>query len=59
VKTFYSLRLPFHLTRSPYYKSAFSYTANTSKLSRYVPPTYNKLRGPLLSKEINHVENLL
>jgi len=28
-------------------------------LSGYVPPTYNKLRGLLLSKERSHVENLL
>ncbi|XP_068497993.1 uncharacterized protein [Phaseolus vulgaris] len=56
---FYSSGLPFHLARSPYYRSAFSNAANTSNLSGYVPPTYNKLRGPLLSKERSHVENLL
>jgi len=36
-----------------------SYAANTSNLSGYVPPAYNKLRGPLLAKERIHVENLL
>jgi len=56
---FYSSRLPFHLARSPYYWSAFSYAANTYNLSGYVPPTYNKLRGLLLAKERSHVENLL
>jgi len=58
-RMFYSSGLPFHLARSPYYRSAFSNAANTSKLSGYVAPTYNKLRGPLLSKERSHVENLL
>nr|XP_007132377.1 hypothetical protein PHAVU_011G089700g [Phaseolus vulgaris]ESW04371.1 hypothetical protein PHAVU_011G089700g [Phaseolus vulgaris] len=58
-RMFYSSGLPFHLARSPYYRSAFSNAANTSNLSGYVPPTYNKLRGPLLSKERSHVENLL
>nr|XP_007144620.1 hypothetical protein PHAVU_007G170700g [Phaseolus vulgaris]ESW16614.1 hypothetical protein PHAVU_007G170700g [Phaseolus vulgaris] len=58
-RMFYSSGLPFHLSRSPYYRSAFSYAANTSNLSEYVPPTYNKLRGHLLSKERSHVENLL
>ena len=56
---FYSLELPFHLARNPYYKSAFSYASNTSNLSGYVSPTYNKVKGPLLSKERSHVENLL
>ena len=37
----------------------FSFAANTSNLSGYVLPTYNKLRGPLLSKERRHIENLL
>ena len=55
---FYSSELPFHLARNPYYRNAFSVAANTSNLSGYVPPTYNKLRGPLLSKERRHVENL-
>jgi len=58
-RMFYSLGLPFNLARSPYYRSAFSYAANTSNFSGYVPPTYNKLRGHLLSKERIHVENLL
>jgi len=58
-RMFYSLDLPFHLARSPYYRSTFSCTTNTSNLSEYVPPTYNKLRGSLLSKERSHVENLL
>ena len=56
---FYSLGLSFNLARSPYYGSAFSYATNTFNLSGYVPPTYNKLRGPLLEKERIHVENLL
>jgi len=56
---FYSSGLPFHIARSPYYRSAFSYAANTFILSGYVPPIYNKLRGHLLSKERSHVENLL
>jgi len=54
-RMFYSLGLSFNLARSPYYRSAFSYAANTFNLSGYVPPTYNKLRGPLLAKERNHV----
>jgi len=54
----YSSRLPFHLA-SPYYKSVFSYATNTSNHSRYVPPTYNKFKGHLLSKERSHVQNLL
>jgi len=58
-RMFYSSGLPFHLAISPYYRSAFSNATNTSNLSGYVPPTYNKLRGPLLSKERSHVENLL
>ncbi|XP_068504437.1 uncharacterized protein [Phaseolus vulgaris] len=58
-RMFYSSGLPFHLARNPYYRNAFSVAANTSNLSGYVPPTYNKLRGPLLSKERRHVENLL
>jgi len=56
---FYSSGLPFHLARSPYYRSAFSYAANTFNLSAYVPPTYNKLRSHLLSKKRSHVKNLL
>ena len=56
---FYSSELPFHLARNPYYRNAFSVAANTSNLSGYVLPTYNKLRGPLLSKERRHIENLL
>jgi len=55
---FYSSSLSFHLAKSSY-RSAFSCAANTSNLSGYVPPTYNKLRGHLLSKERNHVENLV
>jgi len=58
-RMFYSSGLPFHLARSPYYRSASSFAANTSNLSGYIPPTYNKLRPPLLSKERSHVENLL
>jgi len=58
-RMFYSSGLPFHLANNPHYRGAFSYAANTSNLSGYVPPTYNKLRGPLLSKERSHVENLL
>jgi len=58
-RMFDSSELPFHLARNLYYKSAFSYEANTSNLSGYVPPTYNKLRGPLLPKKRSHVENLL
>jgi len=58
-KMFYSSGLPFHLARNPYYKSAFSYAANTSNLGGYVPPTYDELSGPLLLKERSHVENLL
>jgi len=58
-RMFYSSGLPFHLARSPYYRSAFSYAANTSNLDGYVPPTYNKLIGPLLSKERSHIESLL
>jgi len=56
---FYFSGLSFRLARSPYYKSIFSYAANTFNLSGYVPPTYNKFRGPLLSKERSHVGNLL
>jgi len=56
---FYSSCLPFHLAGSRYYRNAFSYTANTSNLSGYVPPTYNKLRSHLLSKERSRVENRL
>jgi len=48
---FYSSGLPFNLSRSPYYRIAFSYPTNTYNLSGYLPPTYNKLKGPLLSKE--------
>jgi len=47
------------LARSPYSRGTFSYAATTSNLSGYVSPTYNKLRGLLLSKERSHVENLL
>jgi len=50
---FYSLKLPFHLARSPYYRSAFSYATNTSNLIGYVPPTFNKLGGPYFqNKEV-------
>jgi len=55
----YASGLSFNLARSPYYRNAFSYAANTSNLSGYVPLSYNKLRGPLLAKERIHVENLL
>ena len=58
-KMFYSSGLPFNLAKSAYYKSEFSYVANTSNLSEYVLPTYNKLIGPLLSKERSHVKNIL
>jgi len=59
VRMFYASSLSFNLARSPYYRSAFSYAANTSNLSGYVSPSYNKLRGHLLAKERIHVENLL
>ena len=49
----YSSGLLFNLARSLYYMSVFSYAANTSNLSGYVPPTYNKLRGPLHAKREN------
>ena len=55
----YASGLSFNLARNPYYRSAFCYATNTSNLSGYVPPSYNKLRGPLLVKERIHVENLL
>ena len=58
-RMFYSSGLAFHLARSPYYRRAFSYAANTSNLSGYVSPSYNKLRGPLFEKERSHVENLM
>jgi len=56
---FYFSCLLFRFLRSPYYRNAFSYAANTSNLSGYVLPTYNKLGGHLLLKERSHVENLL
>jgi len=56
---FYSSGLAFHLAISSYYRSAFSYAANTSNLSGYVPPSYNNLRGPLLEKVRSRVENFL
>jgi len=49
---FYTSSLLFNLVRSPYYRSAFSYEASTSNHSGYVSQLYNKLRGPLLPKEI-------
>jgi len=55
----YSLGLPFHLTRNPYYRKVFYYAAKTSNLNGYVPPSYNKLRTTLLTKEKRHMENLL
>ena len=55
-RMFYASGLSFNLARSPYYISVFSYAANTSNLSGYVPPSYNKLGGPLLAKERIHVE---
>jgi len=54
-RMFYSSGLAFYLAISPYYRSVFSYVAN----SGYVSPSDNKLRGPLLEKERTHVENLL
>jgi len=54
-KMFYASGLSFNLATSPYYRSVFSYAANTSNLSGYLPPSYNKLRGLLLAKEKIHV----
>jgi len=58
-RMFYSSGLPFHLVEVLTIEVHFLYAANTSNLIGYVPPTYNKLRGPLLLKERSHVENLL
>jgi len=58
-RMFFSLGLPFHLARNPYYREAFSYATNTPNLSGYKPPSYNKLRTTLLTTERSHVENLL
>ncbi|XP_045788744.1 uncharacterized protein LOC123883850 [Trifolium pratense] len=55
---FYSAGLPFHLSRNPYFRRAFSYAANNS-IPGYQPPGYNKLRTTLLHNERSHVENLL
>jgi len=41
-RVFYSSGLPFHLARSPYYRNAFSYAANTSILvDMYRQPIIN------------------
>jgi len=58
-RMFYTSGLSFNLASSHYYRSAFSYAANTSNLSGYVSLTYNKLRGSLLAKERIYVENFL
>lgn len=55
---FYASGLPFHLARSPYYMSCFSYAANNS-LAGYIPPGYNALRTSLLQQERANVERLL
>ncbi|KAG5562100.1 hypothetical protein RHGRI_004972 [Rhododendron griersonianum] len=57
-RMFYSGGLPFHLSRNPYYVSAFQYAAN-NLISGYVPPGYNLLRTTLLQKERANVERLL
>ncbi|CAJ2629747.1 unnamed protein product [Trifolium pratense] len=57
-RMFYSAGLPFHLSRNPYFRRAFSYAANNS-IPGYQPPGYNKLRTTLLHNERSHVENLL
>jgi hypothetical protein len=57
-RMFYSAGLPFHLTRNPYFRRAFSYAANNS-IPGYQPHGYNKLRTTLLHNKRSHVENLL
>ncbi|CAL5410945.1 unnamed protein product [Camellia sinensis] len=57
-RMFYSAGLPFHLSRNPYYVSAFQFAAN-NPIPGYVPPGYNLLRTTLLQKERANVERLL
>ncbi|XP_028061236.1 uncharacterized protein LOC114264737, partial [Camellia sinensis] len=57
-RMFYSAGLPFHLSRNPYYVSAFQFVAN-NPIPGYVPPGYNLLRTTLLQKERANVERLL
>ncbi|XP_028110185.1 uncharacterized protein LOC114308719 [Camellia sinensis] len=57
-RMFYLAGLPFHLSRNPYYVSAFQFAAN-NPIPGYVPPGYNLLRTTLLQKERANVERLL
>ncbi|XP_022869854.1 uncharacterized protein LOC111389199 [Olea europaea var. sylvestris] len=57
-RMFYSSGLPFTLARNPYYISSYTLASN-SRISGYLPPSYNKLRTTLLQKEKKNVERLL
>ncbi|XP_028089826.1 uncharacterized protein LOC114290141 [Camellia sinensis] len=57
-RMFYSVGLPFQLTRNPYYVSAFTFVANNN-IQGYVPPGYNMLRTTLLQKERINIDRLL
>src|SRR5262249_55615254 len=57
-KMFYTSGLSFNSVRNPYYLSSSTFAAN-SRISGYVPPSYNKLRTTLLQQGKANVEMLL
>ena len=57
-RTFYSVGLPFHLAKNPYFIEMIKYAANNSLMS-YTPLGYNKSRTTFLQKERGHVDKLL
>ncbi|GMP42453.1 hypothetical protein CsSME_00012201 [Camellia sinensis var. sinensis] len=57
-RMFYASGLPFNLARSPYFRKYSQSLANSS-LMGYTPPSYDRLRTTLLSREKAHVNRPL
>ncbi|XP_072959848.1 uncharacterized protein [Typha angustifolia] len=57
-RMFYSVGLPFHLARNPYYVKSYTFATN-SQIAGYLPPGYNMLRTTLLQQERANIERLL
>ncbi|WOH11569.1 hypothetical protein DCAR_0831058 [Daucus carota subsp. sativus] len=54
----YASALPFYLVKNPYFRR-FCLRLSNSRVSGYVPPTYNRMRTTLLEQEKSHLNFLL
>ena len=57
-RTFFSVGLPFHLSRNPYFEEMIEFAANTH-IPWYKSPGYNSLRTTLLARENANIDRLL